>query len=183
MRASVVSATLIGIARAAKYYCPSAQDLVEAYGQNVRLRNQGWTIKGDGGAATKAAFNLNGGYVEYDMDVSGAQSGVIPNIYTISPNYIGAQTGFHYGKYCHAQVDDTPWCMEIDWIEANGGCGGQSAIHTVPGTTPGSNDANACTSWGCQKTYRFGSNKFRMRVDYDAAGHYLITRDGQAVGG
>ena len=40
-------------------------------------------------AATKAAFNLNGGYVEYDLVARDSQPGVIPNVYTIFPSDIG----------------------------------------------------------------------------------------------
>merc|ERR1711871_315800 len=47
-----------------------------AYG-SADLHDGGWTIHGGGGAATKTAFNLIGGYVEYDMDVTGSQTGVI----------------------------------------------------------------------------------------------------------
>jgi cellulose 1,4-beta-cellobiosidase len=51
-------------------YCPQIKDLRVAYGKNVVLSQQGWTITGDGGASTKSTFNLLGGYVEYDVDVS-----------------------------------------------------------------------------------------------------------------
>lgn len=142
----------------------------------MQVDDQGWTITGNGGAATKTAFNLNGGYVEYDFDVSSAHSGVIPNIYSVSPSGIG--DGFDNDKYCDGADNDKPWCMEIDWIEANGDCGGSTTLHTVPGPGP-----NGCTSWGCRTSYHFGGSKFHMRVEYDSSGHYTITRDGQALGG
>jgi len=161
-------------------YCPSSADLVVAYtdgGDNVQIHDQGWTVTGDGGAATKTAFNLNGGYVEYDMDVSSAHSGVIPNIYSVSPSGMGGG-GFDNGKYCDGADNDKPWCMEIDWIEANGQCGGATTLHTVPGPGP-----DGCTSWGCRTSYHFGGSKFHMKVEYDNSGHYTITRDGQTLGG
>merc|ERR1719230_1621708 len=45
-------------------YCPGKDDLAVAYG-NPQLVDGGWTISGGAGAATKSAFNLLGGYVEF----------------------------------------------------------------------------------------------------------------------
>merc|ERR1719502_2369753 len=92
----------------ATLYCPSGSDLVVAYGDSVQLSDGGWSIQGNGGAATKAAFNLNGGYVEFDFDVSRANTGVIPNIYTVSPDGIGG--GFSQGNYCDDGQNDKPDC-------------------------------------------------------------------------
>jgi len=61
MRQFLLSGAL-GVAQAG-VYCPSSADLVVAYtdgGDNVQIHDQGWTVTGDGGAATKTAFNLNG---------------------------------------------------------------------------------------------------------------------------
>jgi hypothetical protein len=146
------------------------------YGSGVQLNDGGWSIQGNGGAATKAAFNLNGGYVEFDFDVSQANTGVIPNVYTVSPEGIGG--GFTSDRYCDDGENDKPDCLEVDWIEANGGCGGATTLHTVSGTGPG-----ACNYWGCRSTYSFGGSKFHMRIDYDDNGKFTITRDGQTVSG
>jgi hypothetical protein len=160
----------------ATVYCPSGGDLVVAYGDGVQLTDGGWSIQGDGGAATKAAFNLNGGYVEFDFDVSGANTGVIPNIYTVSPDGIGG--GFSSDHYCDDGENDKPDCLEVDWIEANGGCGGATTLHTVSGTGPG-----ACNYWGCRSTYSFGGSTFHMKVEYGNDGKFTITRDGQQISG
>jgi len=81
-------------------YCPSANDLTVAYtGGNINLFNQGWSIAGGGGVATKAAYNLLGGSVEFDIDLSGTKVGVNGNIYTVSPSGIGSG-GFNQGQYC-----------------------------------------------------------------------------------
>lgn len=157
-------------------YCPSGGDLVVAYGDNVQLNDGGWNIQGNGGAATKAAFNLNGGYVEFDFDVSQANTGVIPNIYTVSPTGIGG--GFTQGQYCDDGQNDQPDCLEVDWIESNGGCGGATTLHTVSGTGPG-----ACNYWGCRSTYSFGSSTFHMKVEYGNDGKFTITRDGKVLSG
>jgi len=158
-------------------YCPSAQDLVVAYGNGVVLQDQGWTVSGDGGAATKAAYNLNGGYVEYDIDVSGATAGTIPNVYSIAPSGLGAEGFVKDRDYCDgADQHEYPWCVEVDWIESNGACGGATTVHTIPGTGPGS-----CNAWGCRTEYHNDAPKFHMRIDYDDAGHMTVSRDGQPI--
>jgi len=171
------SAAVFSVVDARRMYCPSSSDLVAAYGGSVSLKKQGWSVQGDGGAATKAAFNLNGGYVEYDLDVSEAKLGVIPNVYTIFPsNMDGA---FDYGRhYCDAAENSKRWCPEIDWVESNGYCGGAAAIHTVPGSGPGS-----CNSWGCTAEFKHSSSgKIHMRIDY-SNGKATISRDGEQLQG
>lgn len=171
---SLSIASLLSVAEA-RLYCPASLDLVIAYGGGVSLKRRGWSVQGDGGAATKAAFNLNGGYVEYDLDVSAAKRGVIPNVYTVFPSNIGS--AFNRDKhYCDAAEDGTPWCPEIDWIEANGDCGGAAAIHTVPGTGAGS-----CNSWGCTSEFKHSSGKIHMRIDYSKSGKMSITKNGQPL--
>lgn len=134
--------------------------------------DQGWTIHGDGGAATKAAFNLVGGFVEYDMDVSGVHTGVNANIYSISPT-IGSQ-GYSGDNYCDGAVNDKPWCLEVDWIESNGNCGGASTLHTKQG--PGN---DGCTAWGCRASYHYnGRTSFHMRIEYGQDGSWTTIRDG-----
>merc|ERR1712232_517465 len=67
-----------------------------------QLQDGGWTIHGNGGAATKAAYNLLGGFVEFDVDFSGVTPGVNANIYTISPSIGGG--GYQGGNYCDGAV-------------------------------------------------------------------------------
>lgn len=158
-------------------YCPSSADLLVAYGTGVQLEDGGWSIQGNGGAATKAAFNLLGGFVEFDFDVSNANTGVIPNIYTVSPDGISGG-GFTSDKYCDDGENDKPDCLEVDWLESNGGCGGATTLHTISGTGDG-----ACNYWGCRSTYHFGSSTFHMRVEYSNDGRFTITRDGEQISG
>jgi len=160
----------------ADVYCPNSGDLIVAYGDGVQIEDGGWGIQGDGGAATKAAFNLLGGYVEFDFDVSSANTGVIPNIYTVSPDGIGG--GFSSDHYCDDGENDKPDCLEVDWLESNGGCGGATTLHTVSGTGGG-----ACNYWGCRTTYSFGSSTFHVKVEYGNDGKLTITRDGQYISG
>jgi hypothetical protein len=172
------SAVVLSLAEARHLYCPFSSDLVAAYGGGVSLKKQGWSVQGDGGAATKAAFNLNGGYVEYDLDVSAANIGVIPNVYTVFPSNIGSAFD-HDRHYCDAAENGKTWCPEIDWVESNGHCGGAAAIHTVPGAGPGS-----CNSWGCTAEFKHGSSgKIHMRIDYSAGGRMTISRNGKQLQG
>lgn len=92
-----------------------------AYGGNKgnpTIVDAGWTINAGGAVATKASYNLLGGWVEYDIDISGVPPGVNANIYTISPKagHINA-TGFWQGEYCDGAATGDKWCVEVDWIE------------------------------------------------------------------
>ena len=153
-------------------FCPKSKDLVAAYG-GPSIINQGWTIYGGGGVATRASYNLLGGSVEFDIDFSGTNIGVNANIYTISPTF---SDSFSQAYYCDAQKLGNQWCTEIDWIESNGNCGGATALHTIQGTGTG------CTNWGCAGQYAYnGRSSFRMRIDTDMNGVVTVTRDGQVV--
>jgi len=147
-----------------------------AYG-TPQLQDQGWSVQGNGGVATKSAFNLNGGYVEFDIDFSGVNTGVNANIYTISPTGLGSD-GYTGDKYCDGADNDKPWCLEVDWIETNGNCGGATTLHTKQGPGP-----DGCTSWGCRASYHYGGkSSFHMRIEYGADGAWTTIRDGQQVG-
>jgi len=155
-------------------YCPSASDLTAAYGA-PQIRDQGWQTHGGGAVATKSSFNLLGGYVEYDVDFSQVHTGVNANIYTISPKFSGE---FKQDNYCDGAAPSGPkWCPEVDWIESNGDCGGQTTLHTVAG--PGS---QGCTAWGCAASYHYGGRPtFHMRIEYGADGTWTTIRDGQTI--
>jgi hypothetical protein len=145
------------------------------YGSS-RIVNQGWQTRGGGGVATKAAFNLLGGSVEFDIDLSNTNVGVNANIYTISPTFSDPSSSFSQSDYCDGQKTGNKWCAEIDWIESNGKCGGATTYHTHPGTGGG------CSAWGCFGTFSYGSNTaFHVRVDIDTSGAVTVTRDGQVV--
>jgi len=156
-------------------FCPSASDLAVAYG-TPQLNNQGWAVQGNGGVATKAAFNLVGGFVEFDIDFSNVKTGVNANIYTISPSIDAS--GYTGSRYCDGAKTDDNWCLEVDWIESNGNCGGATTLHTIKG--PGS---NGCTAWGCRASYHYnGKSSFHMRIEYGADGSWTTIRDGQTIG-
>jgi hypothetical protein len=110
-------------------YCPSTNDLTVGYG-NANLVDRGWVVAGGGSAATKSAFNLLGGFVEFDVDFSNVPTGVNANIYTISPSF---GDSFSQANYCDGQGPNGRWCVEVDWIETDGNCGGATTLHTRPG--------------------------------------------------
>jgi len=169
-----------------KLYCPKADDLTIAYcdeGPNhdmgcPTLADGGWTVNGGGGVASKSAFNLLGGYVEFDIDLSNVDHGVNANIYTIAP---ASFSGSFFNKtldYCDGAATGSDWCMELDWIEANGHCGGATTIHTIEG--PGN---DGCTAWGCRVSEHYSNSKFHMRIEHDANGAWTVTRDGNVLSG
>lgn len=156
-----------------EYYCPNKDDFIQAYGNPILL-NRGWINKGSGGVATKSSFNILGGFIEYDIDVSKVEPGVNANIYSISP--IFPSSGFTQKFYCDGQKKDSEWCTEIDWIESNGNCLGASTLHMIQG--PGS----GCTAWGCNVHYEYnGKTKFHMKIQYSKEGKITIYRDEQVI--
>ena len=162
--------------KASGVYCPSANDLIVAYG-SANLYDGGWYIQGGGAAATKTAFNLLNGYVEYDIDFSGTNTGVNANIYTISPKYIPS-SGFSQNNYCDGAKSGSQWCTEVDWVETNGNCGGATTLHTREGT---GNDG--CTAWGCKAEYYYGGRaSFHMRIEFNGDGTWTTIHDGKTIG-
>merc|ERR1712232_1034054 len=91
--------------------------------------------------------------------------GVNANIYTISPTFSGSEFSKE-ADYCDGAATGDDWCMELDWIEANGKCGGAATIHTIEG--PGN---DGCTAWGCRVSEHYGNSKFHMKIEYDALEH------------
>jgi hypothetical protein len=174
------SAAGISVATALHTYCPSANDMIVAYtGGNINIFNQGWSISGGGGVATKAAFNMLGGSVEFDIDLSNVKVGVNANIYTVSPSNLGSG-GFtdNQNQYCDgSKAAGSGWCPEVDWIESNGNCGAATTLHTVAG--PGS---VGCTAWGCRETYYYnGVSSFHMKIEYGTDGQWTTIWNGNTI--
>jgi hypothetical protein len=145
-----------------------------AYG-SAALYNQGWKIHGGGAAATKSTFNLLGGYVEFDIDVTAVHTGVNANIYTISPTINGYS--FNQTYYCDGAKTGSSWCVEADWVESNGNCGGATTLHTVDGT-----GTNGCTSWGCSSSYHYsGRTSYHVRAEYAVDGKMTVIHDGKTI--
>jgi len=131
-------------------YCPSTHDLYPQYGDvNLgvdtgfahskdislwgwkppffRLHN-GWTINGSGRVVTNNMWNLIGGAISFDMDLSQVAPGFNANLYLIAP-----QGTWDTSQYCDASGHNAPLCQETDFVETNGNCGGQTAYHDLSG--------------------------------------------------
>lgn len=109
--------------------------------------------------------------------MSRALVGVNCNIYSISPANLPG-SGFSQANYCDGQGGGTGWCVEVDWIESNGNCGGQTTLHTRPGTGD-----NGCTGWGCEVEYQYGgTTSFHMKQVFGTDGTWTTYRDGVQVG-
>lgn len=155
-------------------YCPKMTDLTVAYGSPT-LFNQGWTVRGGGAAATKSAFNLLGGYVEFDVEFAGVPTGVNANIYTISPSF--GSSAFNQNKYCDGAKTGSQWCMEVDWVETNGNCGGATTLHTVQGGSKG------CNAGGCQSSYYYnGKPNYHVKISHATNGQWTTVHDGKKIG-
>lgn len=113
--------------------------------------------------------------MEYDIDFSKTNNGVNGNIYTISPHNLPA-SGYDKSHYCDGAKTGADWCVEVDWIESNGHCGGQSTLHVHQGPGTG------CTAWGCANSYHYnGKASFHMKVSFGTDGKWTVQRDGQTI--
>jgi len=141
--------------------------------------NQGWNIAGAGAAATKSAFNLINGWVSYNVNFVHVPVGVNANVYSISPDFGGAPS-FTNSIYCDGQPasGSKPWCVEADWIESNGNCGGASTLHTYNVA----DNSGGCGGWGCTSNYLYSTSSFAMNVSYDSIGRWSILQNGNLVG-
>jgi len=130
---------------------------------------------GGGGVASKAAFNLLGGFVEFDVDLAGVKSGVNANVYAISPKDFPHGHFDKKSDYCDGAETGSKFCLEVDWLEANGHCGAAMTIHAIEG--PG----NGCTAWGCRASYDLKSTKYHYRIDYHTDGKVTVSRNGHVI--
>ena len=153
-------------------FCPAAEDIAVAYG-NAKPKDRGWSVASGGGAATKAAFDLLGGWVEFDIDVSNVKEGVNANIYTISPDFGSAP--YDNSKQCDGS-GTRAWCPEVDWLESNGNCGAATTLHTR------NYRGGGCDYGGCQTEFGYnGNTRIHMRVEYGVDGSWTTIKDGQKI--
>jgi len=147
-------------------YCPSQNDF--DYSGNIQWSGNGWTINQSGGVHGKTAFNLLGGFVQFDIDTSGAKGGVNNNFYTSSPDRS------NFPGYCDIQANDSPQCMEMDIVENNGNCLSQVTWHTWP------NHNGDCDEGGCMGT-AYASGRRTMRAEFSGDGFMVVTINGNRV--
>jgi len=148
-------------------------------GKGTTFTKNGWTFHGNSRVSSKASWNLLGGYMSFDMDVSGVESGVNTNFYTSSP----AQPNCGSSCYCDIQRSKSgkPSCMEMDIIEVNGHCAMATTIHTF--ATDGTpNNAN-CDRWGCQSTNTLPSSRISIVASFGRDGSLSVTMNGRGIKG
>lgn len=154
----------------AELFCPGQGDF--EFEGNTHWNGNGWDMHGGGGVHARFTTNILGGYMEFDMDTSGAHTGVNNNFYVTSPDpsYFSAKND------CDIQGQNKPSCMEMDFVENNGNCIGQTTWHTWP------NHNGGCDRGGCYaKKSRSGYTKFR--AEFSSDGWMKVTYDGVAVDG
>lgn len=163
-------------------WCLSADDLGWDYNAGGgQLIDSGFTIKGGARAHSKAAFNLLGGFIEFDLDTTAAHVGLNNNVYFISP-HLGPEGYTSMDQYCDGAVQhgmraanksaNDYWCMELDINEDNGNCGSQTAVHTVMGH-PGGCDFNGCTI-----TTHWNQQRFKVRAEITEDGAFQVNMGG-----
>eukprot|EP00936_MAST-01D_sp_MAST-1D-sp1_P000657 g657.t1 len=152
-------------------YCLNGDngDFKREYG-SPSLNASGWKIKGGGRVRSAAAFNLLGGYIEFDMDVHDAKTGVNNNFYLTSPDKN------KFPKYC--DIQGHPGCMEMDICENNGHCVMQTTYHTH-----GSIGKGNCDRGGCYAHKSIKSKHFHMRAAFGTDGKMTVTMDGDTIDG
>lgn len=141
-------------------YCPTANDLNIDYG-SPQLNSNGWAVHGGGRVSSKASFNFAGGFIEFDMDLSGAHGNVNNNFYLTYP-----QDGH---SYCDSGGSCTSCCAEFDLTENNGHCFQSTTWHTD--RSGGDHDGEAQTgSIGAQVHIKAAWNADGSQAGVDVGG-------------
>lgn len=76
--------------------------------------------------SSKASYDLRGGFVDFDMDLTNAHGGVNNNLYITFPHKPNC------GSSCYCDSGPAGGCSELDFIENNGNCFAQTTFHTDP---------------------------------------------------
>eukprot|EP00929_Paragymnodinium_shiwhaense_P015235 TRINITY_DN123294_c0_g1_i1.p1 TRINITY_DN123294_c0_g1~~TRINITY_DN123294_c0_g1_i1.p1 ORF type:complete len:253 (+),score=47.91 TRINITY_DN123294_c0_g1_i1:67-825(+) len=166
IKTTVAGALLVSAVADKVYYCPSQKD----FDGNGKWNGSGWKMTGPGGMHGRQTYNLLGGYIEFDIDTTHAHTGVNNNLYLISPE----KTDFDANVYCDIQGVNKPSCMEMDLIENNGNCVGQTTWHTWP------NWKGDCDRGGCGGT-KYRKGKTHIKATFAENGWMTVTYDGVEV--
>jgi len=165
MNFSIFLLLLVGLIQG-EVYCPTQGDFSQ--GGGVSFDGNGWTIHGGGGVHGLTSFDLLSGFVQFDMDTSGAQGGVNNNFYTASPERS------YFPQYCDIQPNSSPQCMEMDIVENNGNCLTQVTWHTWP------NHNGDCDEGGCWGQ-AYSSGRRTYRADFSSDGFMTVSINGNRV--
>lgn len=126
--------------------------------------SSGWTIQGQRRVSSKASFNMaGGGYIEWDMELSGAHGNVNNNFYLTYPNHPNC------GKACYCDSGGSaPGCAEMDLTENNGNCWQATTWHPDPSGA----DHNGEAQEGAITT------NMHFKAQWDASGDALTVNVG-----
>lgn len=149
-------------------YCPIATDWTLEYG-NGEISDAGWSITGGGRVASKSTFNVLGGYISFTMNTTRALTNVNSNFYVTSP------PSGTFPAYC--DIQGSPGCLELDFIEANGRCITQTTWHTENGIIGRGN----CDKGGCGGTRPVSSPVFNVKASFSVDGAMTVTIDGATI--
>merc|ERR1711871_1130201 len=155
-------------------FCPQSQDMNNEYG-DVQFDANGWTFTGDARVSSKTSWNLLGGHIAFDMDVSAVAPEVNTNLYTSSMS----QPNCGEACYCDIQKSPSgkPSCMEMDIIENNGRCAMATTIHTF--ATDGQPNNRNCDRWGCGSGMNIPSDgRFHIIAAFSMDGSMSVTLNG-----
>jgi hypothetical protein len=78
-------------------------------------------------------------------------------------------------RYC--DIQETPGCLELDFIEANGNCIMQTTLHTENGHIGKGN----CNKGGCEGEKKLSKHQFHMKASFSADGEMKVTLDGEEI--
>jgi len=156
-------------------YCPDPstdfQLEVEQGAQgSVEWSSSGWTIRGQRRVSSKASYNMaGGGYMEWDMDLSGAHGNVNTNFYL---TYLSRP---NCGITCYCDSGGSaPGCAEMDLTENNGNCWQSTTWHPNPSGSDHGGEAQE-GNLGPKTTFK---------AEWDASGDHLnVHVGGNAHGG
>jgi len=173
--ASVTSATTESPATKAwelPLYCLSSQQELNFENGNGQFKNEGFTMTGNTRVSSKTSFNLLGGFIEFDVDGTLIQPGVITTFYTTSP----AEENCGLECYCDGFHDERR-CLEMDIMETNGNCAMASTYHTH--YTPGVTGNRDCDQWGCSSKLLLNATRFHIRADFAENGNMTVLVNGR----
>eukprot|EP00929_Paragymnodinium_shiwhaense_P036147 TRINITY_DN1941_c0_g1_i1.p1 TRINITY_DN1941_c0_g1~~TRINITY_DN1941_c0_g1_i1.p1 ORF type:complete len:334 (+),score=34.31 TRINITY_DN1941_c0_g1_i1:55-1002(+) len=144
-------------------FCPDPkvdfQEEVEAGAQgHVDWTSSGWTIRGQRRVSSKASFNLAGGFIEWDMDLSGAHGNINNNFYL---TYL-SRPNCGINCYCDSG-GSAPGCAEMDLTENNGNCWQATTWHPDPS---GGDHGGEAQEGGLSPQTHF-------KAEWDATGDHL----------
>jgi hypothetical protein len=164
----------------ADVFCPGNEVDMNNEASNpsaVTFVDGGWVIKGGGRVSSKTSWNLLGGFIEFDMNVSRVVDAVNTNLYTTSP----PQQNCGAACYCDIQKSPAgkPSCMELDLLENNGRCLLATTIHTF--ATDGRPNNRDCDRWGCQSQTKLPrSGIFHIHTKFGLDGAVTVYLNGEA---